>query len=90
MKCDKCKNKAYCDEHVGIRRICKRNGYNGFAMYTNADRIRAMSDEELAETIVHTYGNGGVCPPNHKNLYCSLDGVCDKCWLAWLKEEVTE
>ena len=45
---------------------------------TNADHIRAMTDEELAEWIVHkTEGNG-------------FDGYEEsvKAWLDWLKQEV--
>lgn len=44
---------------------------------TNADRIRAMSDEELAYWV--------MCP--HDEL-CdrALDGDCMKCVLQWLKQ----
>ena len=55
---------------------------------TNGDFIRSMTDEELAETIVHTYGNGYVCPPNHTHIFCTLDNGCGKCWLSWLKSPV--
>ena len=55
---------------------------------TNADRTRAMTDEELAKTVVKTYGVGGVCPPNHTHLFCVLDNGCGKCWLYWLKSPV--
>ncbi len=49
---------------------------------TNADLIRTMSDEELAEkfwmfTCVHAFDN---------KVKCKDDG-CRKCWLRWLKEE---
>ena len=47
---------------------------------TNADRIRSMSDEELAVWIVHkTEGNG-------------FDGYEEhvKSWLDWLREEVCD
>lgn len=52
---------------------------------TNADRIRAMSDEEMAEIMV------GDCPPNYPHGDCreyeKFDGNldCCKCWLYWLK-----
>lgn len=49
---------------------------------TNADRIRAMSDEELAMILQPTCPSG-VCrddPPHD----------CYKCWLGWLKQEVKE
>lgn len=57
---------------------------------TNADRIRAMTEEGLANAIVKTYGEGGICPPNHTHVFCVLDGGCDKCWLDWLKQEVDD
>lgn len=56
--------------------------------FTNADRIRAMTDEELAKTICW-------CPPPFKNCnnlcdICSAhDDDCEICWLCWLKQEVS-
>ena len=46
---------------------------------TNADRIRAMTDEELAEWIFNTLW--------------SYDAICEKRkkdWLDWLKEEAVD
>lgn len=52
---------------------------------TNADRIRSMTDEELARFA----DNYCTCPPNHNDI-----GACEKqspfcidCWLDWLKQE---
>lgn len=53
---------------------------------TNADRIRAMTDEELVKFHVHTcpppyrYGGSEDCP----------DDDCIECWRTWLKEEVKD
>jgi len=51
---------------------------------TNADRIRAMSDEELAELLSNTEAN---FPPNFP------DGVsvklCTTAWLDWLRQVAT-
>ena len=55
------------------------HGEKGKTM-TNADRIRAMTDEELAEWLVHTTeGNG-------------FDGYEEmvKAWNGWLKREVED
>ena len=57
---------------------------------TQADRIRAMSDEELARFIAY-YG----CPPNINNCcpkeFAGEDETdCEACWLKGLKEEVEE
>lgn len=46
---------------------------------TNADRIRAMSDEELATVI--------MCPDGMKDQPCSdADGKCVACCLRWLQQ----
>lgn len=54
---------------------------------TNADRIRQMTDEELAEMVSMKVcrivkPDGKDCP---KGFYF---GKCDKCVIAWLKQEV--
>ena len=48
---------------------------------TNADRIRAMSDEELAEAM------DMLCPPVKD---CTHDGNCVKCWIYWLRQPAEE
>lgn len=60
---------------------------------TNADRIRSMTDEELAELIGDTIdcgfckdmANYDVCPVSADN-----DRNCYKYWLDWLQQEVEE
>ena len=48
---------------------------------TNADRIRAMSDEELAKVV------STACPTKG----CPLtDWDCTECWLNWLKQPVKD
>lgn len=49
---------------------------------TNADRIRSMTDEELAEEMGTTIDR---CPPS--STICPKGG-CQDCWLGWLKQEV--
>ena len=52
---------------------------------TNGERIRAMSDEELAEFM----DNGcDVIAPSENCTKAFYD--CKKCWLDWLKEEAKE
>lgn len=48
---------------------------------SNADRIRAMTDEELAELFAYR----DVCPPGRcQHMY---DGVsCADCWTKWLNQ----
>lgn len=54
---------------------------------TNADRIRAMSDEELAEILCAV--DCLDCPLNSSEDWCSGKGSsCKESVLNWLKEEV--
>ena len=60
-------------------------GYVPTEPKTNADRIRSMTDEELAEFI-----EGACCPPVCYTKHfdeCQKED-CVPCWLAWLKKEV--
>lgn len=52
---------------------------------TNADMIRAMTDEELASFLYHTWNNASWC-----NGVCDGECSCEPCWLNWLKQEVDE
>lgn len=61
---------------------------------TNADKIRQMTDEELAD-----FWPIGICPQNRS---CFRQGIrytecpgeeipsCTDCWLDWLKQEVKD
>ena len=54
---------------------------------TNADRIRSMTDEELAEWFGNMIYPECVCCP------ADNDGWCEDCktkWLDWLKQEVAD
>lgn len=54
---------------------------------TNADKIRAMSDEELAEFMCANVSNGTV-----NCAFCAAEEFCrmgHNGWLEWLKQEVT-
>ena len=54
---------------------------------TNADRIRAMSDEELA-TLLLDGCRGSKCSEQPQNEYGSVD--CFSCRLNWLKQPIKE
>lgn len=59
---------------------------------SNADRIRAMRDEELAEHLFRHICNWS-CPPKKEYIKDSCGGEkpdCENCWLEWLREEATE
>ena len=53
---------------------------------SNADRIRAMTDEELVEQFAEEMGF--CCPV--KGVDCSLEPDCRVCFARWLKQEVQE
>ncbi len=53
---------------------------------TNADRIRVMTDEELAGWLSDMHDS--VTCPNGGAIDCNPS--CKRCWLDWLKEEVED
>ena len=60
---------------------------------TNADRIRAMSDEELAEWIATVpLSHDDICPSPLPERCGGSNGydaeACKQCWLDWLKEVI--
>ena len=64
---------------------CHYKGECGYkAPLTNADRIRAMSDEELANIVECPYGN----PYFDEHLPCK--GSCHDCLLIWLQRPTEE
>lgn len=55
---------------------------------TNADRIRSLTDEELAEFVAH---NADCYWCKVKKDGCSASGGdCQSAWLDWLKQEVED
>ena len=72
------------DYHL-MREFIKRQ-----RVQTNADRIRSMTDEELAEFLAKTVWRMGenIFSCKNSSLYPEcLDGMCEKCpcYLDWLK-----
>ena len=86
---DDCKNCANADNEYCF--ACD-NG-NQFKPMTNADRIRAMTDEELSSFL--DIATVCVCFPctrdinnlKHFNNCKHENGTCEKEWLEWLKGE---
>jgi hypothetical protein len=71
FECATCENEnCYGRSLHTTEKVC--DGYKHTA--TNADRIRAMSDEELAEWVWSAESFGGAYGPRGKNA-----------WLNWLK-----
>ena len=61
---------------------------------TNADRIRQMTDEELASKFADIYCPDGLSVNHERCKHNYLKGqpieVCEECWLEWLKQECEE
>ena len=53
---------------------------------TNADRIRAMSDEELADLFSDVFD----CDHHECVAECGECSKCTESWLKWLKQEATD
>ena len=87
--CTRCAFKHLCPS--GIEKQSKDIRVTGCSCYkrqtnTNADRIRAKSDEELAKWIADIYPD---CPPGYNCDSSRVTDCCD-CWLDWLKQEADE
>ncbi len=54
---------------------------------TNADRIRAMNDKELAEFI----GHNSLCDRiQSEGIWCEEHAVCENCLTVWLQQPARE
>ena len=53
---------------------------------TNADKIRAMSDEELSKVIREPFCDSRT----YEECTISYCGVCDQCVLDWLQQQAEE
>ena len=51
---------------------------------TNGERIRSMSDEEIADAMKRY-----ACPPDRDWYDCKWGGDCVACRLDWLRQEAT-
>ena len=88
--CFNCEHSSYCknallydDESSIVMKGCSR--FKEKHKQTNADRIRAMTDEELAEFMCHNVSNGTV-----NCAFCSAEEFCrmgHNGWLDWLQKE---
>ena len=83
--CDRCKHELKDQEESPCDKCF--NERQGFKPKTNADRIRNMTDEELALVIMCPYDNlPGECTCEEDDSRAN----CIKCCLEWLQAEVKE
>ena len=98
--CSECEEA--CEEFDGIYPDCEQCLLHGVkinlfsipaanvrenVMRTNADRIRAMTDEELARFIFHGCDGRKCVEPGDNE---SIPHQCERCWLEWLQQEVEQ
>ena len=97
--CDTCAHKA-CDKKAVECGTCMASYYDGVLQgspsnykakqMTNADRIRAMSDEELAVFLAEEVPHGD-CYGCELDCYHAEQGkfanMCQGAWYKWLKQE---
>lgn len=91
MKCKACKHYTrygeMCEETLDIIEPGEVDCW-GYKQATNADRIRAMSDEELANFIPDWIYTKACKCNEHEFIGC--DNQCEKCVLDWLKQPAEE
>lgn len=88
--CDNCKYKT-CWEYAEPCSSCTNmtGEPTNWKPQTNADRIRGMSDEELADWVAERCTAPNCTGKCHKDYeaYGELRTFCHDCWLDWLKQE---
>ena len=75
-----------CNSYFNFDELYKQKIAEIVKPQTNADRIRSMTDEELAQYMGDVQTWGGC--PNYGARNCTEN--CADCWLDWLKQEVGE
>lgn len=81
VETDRDENTVTVEQRKGICRTCNGSGAKPF---TNADRIRAMSDEQLVDFM----NNFNICD-TRSNEECKFTffADCRDCVLEWLQQE---
>lgn len=88
--CSKCRFERESEYGCRCSKCITSSDFTEFVPKTNADRIRAMSDEELAELIAEVSNH---CLAGIGAVNCSKAPNCDGCkqvTLKWLKSEAKE
>ena len=86
MKCIECPDYAKCvkESNLTIKRKSCKKAKTEYVM-TNADRIRAMSDEELVEFIKNIKVRAALCKAVKNN--DAFEELCSADWLQQPAEE---
>lgn len=82
----------WCDRYLDNYETDKAEKCRAYKPKTNADKIRCMTDEELANFIMEDRWDCNDCPSGQENMDNPYGGKCDnKCFehcLDWLRKEV--
>jgi len=102
MTCKECRNalpalpgfthQVFCNHyhlHTGINAYAGDCNYFEKKQQTRGDRIRAMSDEQLADFLDHVQGDAFLVGIGQKKKSECMGGASVK-WLDWLREEVQD
>ena len=81
---DMCEKHKEKDKKKGIRRWCDFENCE-YKHPSNSDRIRTMTDEELAVLLEGCICPKDPCPDIDRDTPMGKKR-CTKCWLDWLKE----
>ena len=87
--CKKCNNLVndWCEKVIDSPDPDMQRDCQHFCEKTNADRIRAMSDEELAKLLLDGC-RGSKCDDQPQNEWGSVN--CFQCRIKWLQQPVKE
>ena len=83
VKCDRCVGHSMCGELGDIALNCIDRI---ITRQTNAQKIRAMSDEELAKWIDWLFGRCEWCDTDKMGTDDCNDVSCTPCILEWLQQ----
>ena len=72
------------DPYVQVMKCDSCKEYHSKWRPTNADKVRAMNDDELAE-VISNLGDCDTCYLYHRG--CSMNISCKDAVLEWLKQE---
>ena len=88
--CKECNNlvNGWCEKAVDSPDPDMQRDCQHFLGKTNADRIRAMSDEELAKTLIDGFCCH-LCKYKDTNRW-DCPEECEKCCVEWLKQPAEE
>ena len=82
--CSKCRFERESEYGCRCSKCITSSDFTEFVPKTNADRIRSMSDEELAVTIF------GSCVELMGKEECNYSVSCKQCILQWFKSKAKE